>query len=214
LKQIDEHKDSLEKVGGQPVGLEKAASDWYDTIYRPLVAIIESSELSHAFPNRTLSDLYAYISFHQWQKGRKREYGIGLDELVPKSMEKFRAKIAEREGMELPEMKRATAAFLLINVETRREDRIMEKLFDHEEVQEVHFVPGEFDIIAKIVVESDWLSSESEVIGQFVQQHVRSIPGVTKTQTIIPISSKRKKRPDPEKKSPQTRSGASAKKRK
>ena len=103
-------------------------------------------------------------------------------------------------------MKRMTAAFLLINVEMRREKRIMEKLFDHNEVQEVHFVPGEFDIIAKIVVESDWLSSESEVIGQFIQQHVRSIQGVTKTQTIIPISSKRKKYPGQKSVSYQTRS--------
>ena len=213
LKQITEHKRSLEKVSGAPIKLERAAKDWFDTIYRPLVAIIESSRLSNAFPNRTISDLYAYISFHQWQKGRKRKYGIGLDELVPKSMEKFRAKIAEKEGVEIPEMRRMTSAFLLINVETRREDRIMEKLFEHKEVQEVHFVPGEFDIIAKIVVESDWLSSESEVIGQFVQQHVRSIQGVTKTRTIIPISSKRRKYPGEEIVSHQAPSGSSAKKR-
>ncbi|MHC4457697.1 MAG: Lrp/AsnC family transcriptional regulator, partial [Planctomycetota bacterium] len=199
LKQITEHKRSLEIVNGAPVTHERAAQDWFDTIYRPLVAIVENSQLSDAFPNRTISDLYAYISFHQWQKGRKRKYGIGLDELVPKSMEKFRANIAEKEGV--------------INVEMRREDRILEKLFDHKEVQEVHFVPGEFDILAKIVVESDWLSSESEVIGQFIQQHVRSIQGVTKTQTIIPISSKRKKHPDQETISYQTRSGSSGKKK-
>ena len=214
LKQITEHQRSLEKVNGPPVTLEKAAGDWYDTIYRPLVAIIKSSKLSKAFPNRTLSDLYAYISFHQWQKGRKRKYGIGLDDLVPKSMEKFRAKVAGKEGVEIPEMKRTTSAFLLINVETRREDRIMEKLFHHEEVQEVHFVPGEFDIIAKIAVESDWLSSESEVIGQFVQQHVRSIQGVTKTRTIIPISTKRRTPPGADTNSNQTQSGSSGKKRK
>jgi uncharacterized ParB-like nuclease family protein len=214
LKQITEHKRSLEKVNSAPVTLKRAAKDWFDTIYKPLVAIIESSQLRDAFPNRTISDLYAYTSFHQWEKGRKRKYGIGLDELVPKSMEKFRAKIAEKEGYEIPEMKRMTAAFLLINVETRREDRIMEKLFDHKEVQEVHFVPGEFDILAKIIVESDWLSSESEVIGQFVQQHVRSIQGVTKTQTIIPISSKRKKYPGQEAVSYQTRPGPAGGKKK
>ena len=214
LKQITEHKRSLEKVNSAPVTLERAAKDWFDTIYRPLVAIIESSQLSDAFPNRTISDLYAYICFHQWEKGRKRKYGIGLDELVPRSMEKFRAKIAEREGYEIPEMKRMTVAFLLINVEMRREDRILEKLFDHKEVHEVHFVPGEFDILAKIIVESDWLSSESEVIGQFIQEHVRSIQGVTKTQTIIPITSKRKKHPGQESVSYQTRSGSSGKKRK
>ena len=110
LKQITEHKRSLDKVNGAPVTLERAARDWYDTIYRPLVAIIESSQLSDAFPNRTIADLYAYISYHQWKKGRKRKYGIGLDELVPKSMEKFRAKIAEKEGVEIPEMKRMTTA--------------------------------------------------------------------------------------------------------
>jgi DNA-binding Lrp family transcriptional regulator len=214
LKQIAEHKLSLEKVNGTMVTLERAAKDWFDTIYRPLVAIIESSQLSQAFPNRTISDLYAYISFHQWEKGRKRKYGIGLDELVPKSMEKFRAKIAEKEGYEIPEMKRMTTTFLLINVETRREDRILEKLFDHKEVQEVHFVPGEFDILAKIIVESDWLSSESEVIGQFVQQHVRSMQGVTKTQTIIPISSKRKKHPGQDSVSYQNRPGPAGGKKK
>ena len=214
MKQIAEHKRSLEKVNGAAIPIERAAKDWFDTIYRPLVTIIESSQLSQAFPNRTISDLYAYISLHQWQKGRKRKYGIGLDELVPKSMEKFRAKIAEKDGYEIPEMKRMTGAFLLINVETRREDRVMEKLFDHQEVQEVHFVPGEFDIIAKIFVKSDWLSSESEVIGQFVQKHVRSINGVTKTRTIIPISSKRRKHRGQASASYPTRPGPSTKRKK
>ena len=65
LKQITEHKRALERVNGAPVTLERAAKDWFDTIYRPLVAIIESSQLRDAFPNRTISDLYAYISFHQ-----------------------------------------------------------------------------------------------------------------------------------------------------
>jgi DNA-binding Lrp family transcriptional regulator len=108
-------------------------------------------------------------------------------------MEKFRAKVAEKEGFEFPEMKRVITAFLLINVETGREDRIMEKLFAHKEVQEIHFVPGNFDIIAKIAVEQDYLSSDSEVIGQFLHDKVRRMPGVIKTQTIIPISSKRKR---------------------
>jgi len=191
-KQISEHKLSLEKVSGAEVSQASAAKDWYDTIYRPLISIIQRSRLQKAFPNRTEADLYAYISFHQWQKGRKRKYGIGLDKFVPKSMQKFRAKMAERQGLEFQEMKRMTTAFLLINVETRREDRIMEKLFAYEQVREVHTVPGEFDIIVKLAVERDWLSSDSEVIGQFVQNYIRSIPGVTKTQTIIPISSMHK----------------------
>jgi DNA-binding Lrp family transcriptional regulator len=195
LRQITEHRASLEQVTGATVLLASAAKDWLETIYSPFIEIIERSQLSEAFPNRTIADLYAYISFHQWQKGRKRKYGIGLDELIPKSMEKFRAKVAEKEGFEFPAMKRLTIAFLLINVETGREDKIMEKLFENQEVQEAHFIPGEFDIITKIALERDWLYSDSEVIGQFVQNKVRRIPGVTRTQTIIPISSKQRKHP-------------------
>jgi DNA-binding Lrp family transcriptional regulator len=175
--------------------LENAAKDWYKTIYLPFVAMIEHSRLAEAFPKRTIADLYAYISFHQWRKGRKRKYGIGLDQLIPKSMEEFRAKMAEKKEFELPEMKRVITAFLLISVETGREGRIIDKLFACQEVQEIHFVPGEFDIIVKIVVEHDWLSSDSEIVGQFLHDNVRSISGVSKTQTIIPISSKQKKEP-------------------
>lgn len=61
------------------------------------------------------------------------------------------------------------------------------------EVQEIHFVPGDFDIIVKIAVKQDYLSSDSEVIGQFLHDKVRRRPGVIKTQTIIPISSKWKR---------------------
>lgn len=193
LDQIKEHRHSLEQVSGAPVSDKNAARDWYNTIYISFTAIIKRSKLDRAFPNRTLTDLYAYISFHQWQKGRKRKYGIGLDQLIPKSMEKFRAKMAQKKEFELPEMNRVITAFLLISVETGREDRIVNKLFACREVQEIHFVPGGFDIIVKIVVAQDWLSSDSEIVGQFLHDNVRSIRGVTKTQTIIPIYSKQKK---------------------
>ncbi len=71
----------------------------------------------------------------------------------------------------------------------------MEKLFRYKELQEVHFIPGDFDILAKIVVDRDIISSDSEAIGQFVQYRARCIQGVAKTQTIIPLSSKRKRNP-------------------
>lgn len=193
--QIQEHQASLGELAGKPVTLKPAAKDWYQTIYLPFAAIIEHSRLSEAFPQRTLSDLYAYISGHQWKKNRERKYGVGIDALIPKSMEKFRAKMAERSNPDPPEMTRLTTAFLLITVNARREKRVMEKLYAFREVQESHYVPGDFDIIAKILVERDILSSDSEVVGE-VLERVRLIPGVTKTQTIIPISSRYKKEPD------------------
>ncbi len=194
LEQINEHQTSLGEVAVRSVSLKSAAKDWYTSIYIPFVAIIHHGRLAEAFPGRTLADLYAYISCHQWKKNRERKYGIGIDQLIPKSMEKFRAKMAEMKNLDPPEMTRLTTAFILINVAAKRERRIMEKLYAFNEVQEIHAVPGEFDIIAKIAVERDLLSSDSEVVGEFLQERIRSISGVIKTQTIIPISSREKKR--------------------
>ncbi|MBW2122926.1 MAG: Lrp/AsnC ligand binding domain-containing protein [Deltaproteobacteria bacterium] len=196
LDQVKEHRSYLEKATGEPPTLASAAKDWYETVYSPLIAMIERSRLLEAFPRRTAGDLYSYISFHQWQRGSIQRYGAGLDQLIHRSMERFREEMMEKKGSEFPEMKRMTTAFLLVNVDTKRQDRIIERLFALEEVKEIHIVPGEFDIIAKIGVERDLLSSDSEVIGQFVQGRVARIPGVTKTQTIIPFSSRLKAEPE------------------
>ncbi|QTA80523.1 Alpha-beta barrel containing sulfiredoxin superfamily protein [Desulfonema limicola] len=192
LEQIKEHQQSLEKVNKTQLPFQTAAKDWYQTIYCPFIEIIERSRLSAAFSRRTTADLYAYISYHQWEKGRKRSYGIGLDQIIPKNMEEFRAQIAEKQGFEFPEMKRLITAFVFIHVKAGQEHRIMEKIFKLEEVKELYDVPGDFDLFAKIVMERDWLSSDSEVIGFFVYNNIRQISDVIKTQTLIPISSKRK----------------------
>lgn len=192
IDQISEHRQSLAEVTGQAISFKAAAADWYKTIYLPFTTIIQGSQLADAFPRRTLADLYAYISFHQWQKGRKRRYGIGLDQIIPRNMQEFRAQMAEKKAFEFPEMKRLVTAFVLINVVAGREYRIMEKLFALESVKELHFVPGDFDILLRISVMRDWLTSDSEVIGEFVHSHIRKIAGVTRTQTLIPIASKRK----------------------
>ena len=66
----------------------------------------------------------------------------------------------------------------------------MEKLFALDEVREVHSVHGDVDIIVKIVLNRDLLSSDAEVIGQFVHNEIRQLPGVISTQTLIPGLSK------------------------
>ena len=175
------------------MGGRSASLDWYKTIYNPLIQIIKHSPFIKAFPKRTLADLYAYISYYQWKKGRKkRKYNIGIDEQIPKSMERFRAKMMKKEDLDIPEMKRTATAFLNINAETGREERIIEKLLAHAEVKEVHVVPGDFDIIVKIIMGLDLIESESEVVGQFILNKVRKLPGVVKTKTIIPFYTEQK----------------------
>ena len=142
-----------------------------------------------SFPNRTVADFYAYISFHQWEKGQTRKYGIGIDQLIPKKMEDFRKKMSNIKESEYPEMQRGITAFILMNVKAKNEFRIMEKLFALKEVREIHSVHGDVDIIVKFVLTRDLLTSDSEIIAQFVHK-IRSISGVTSTQTLIPGVSK------------------------
>jgi hypothetical protein len=53
-------------------------------------------------------------------------------------------------------------------------------------------VHGSVDIIAKIVLKRDLVSSDAETIGDFVHNKIRQISGVVSTQTLIPGYSKQK----------------------
>jgi hypothetical protein len=193
MGQILKHRDVLENETAESVSIQKAAEDWYKTIYTPLVAVIRKGRLLEHFPGRTLADLYSYISFHQWEKkGRNLKYGIGINKLVPGDMEDFRGKMAELKETEYPEMLRVITAFVLMSVSAKREIRIVDKLFGFEEVEEVHSVHGSVDVIAKIVLRRDLISSDAETIGDFVHNKIRQIPGVISTQTLIPGYSKQK----------------------
>jgi uncharacterized ParB-like nuclease family protein/DNA-binding Lrp family transcriptional regulator len=190
LEQVETHRAFLagrEKPGAT---LKQAAEDWYTTIYQPMTSIIQKGNLLPSFPGRTLDDLYAYISFHQWEKGRMRRYGIGIDKLIPRDMEAFREKMAKMNKEEYPEMQRSITAFITMNVEANGELMVMEKLFALPEVREVHSISGSIDILVKIVLTRDLLSSDAEVIGQFVHEQVRQIGGIISTQTLIPGTSK------------------------
>lgn len=193
LRQISWHRDYLEDETAQPVTIQQAAQDWYETIYRPLIAILRKARLIEHFPGRTLADLFTFISVHQWEKkDHGLRYGIGISELLPKNMEDFRKKMAELKETEYPEMLREIIAFVLINASAKKEFRLVDKLFNLEEVREVHSVHGSVDVIAKIVLKRDLVSSDAETIGDFVHNKIRQISGVVSTQTLIPGYSKEK----------------------
>ena len=189
-EQIESHRQHLEKTGATPVAFNTAAADWYQTIYRPLCEIIKKGRLLNHFPRRTLADLYLYISYHQWKDRHSRRYGIGIDKLIPSDMEAFREKMARKKETEYPEMKREITAFVLMTVEAKHEYRIIDRLFATDEVQEVHSVHGDIDLLVKIVLSRDLLASDAELISQFVHQNIRQLTGVKSTQTLIPGISK------------------------
>lgn len=190
LKQISAHQQYLEAEIGKVVPFEKVALDWYNTIYTPFVSIIKQSRFLEYFPKRTVADFYAYISFHQWGNWRQKADGVETDELITKNMEEFRKKMAEKHHQDYSEMLRDITLFILLSIVTRKEEQIIKKLFQIEEVKEVHSVHGNIDILIKAILTRDLLSSDAEVIGRFVQDKVRKIPGIISSQTLIPSISK------------------------
>jgi len=193
INQISKHRSFLEKMPGEEsVSFKSAAEDWYKTIYIPLTEIIEKGRLIKSFPERTVADLYVYITFYQWEKNSIREYGGGIDQLIFKNMEDFRENMLDKKENEYPEMLREVTAFVLMNVSGKKEYRIVEKLYALGEVREIHSVHGNVDILVKIVLTRDLMSSDAEIIGKFVRNQVRQIPGVISSQTLIPDSSKMK----------------------
>jgi len=185
-KQIETHKKHMTNLSGREMEFKKAAKDWYETIYIPLTTTINNASLIKYFPKRSLADLYAYITYHHWERTSNRRYGIGIDRLIPRSMEAFRTAMLEKNTPEYPEMKRSITAFVLINIHTTTEVKILDKLFALDEVMEVHSVHGTIDILVKIVLKRDFLASDAEIIAEFVDQRIRRISGISRTQTVIP----------------------------
>ncbi len=52
----------LQEEGKQDVSLQDAAANWYDTVYIPLAETIRDRGLLRWFPDRTITDLYLWIS--------------------------------------------------------------------------------------------------------------------------------------------------------
>jgi DNA-binding Lrp family transcriptional regulator/uncharacterized ParB-like nuclease family protein len=192
LKQIEDHRAYLQQEQSESPSFEAAAQDWYRTIFRPLCRIIRRGRLLESLPGRSVADLYVYISGHQWETGRRRWYGSGIDELIPKDMEAFRKKMMETKDCDYPEMRRGITAFILMNVQAKKEYKVVDKIYELDEVREVHSVHGDVDILIKIFLSRDLLSSDAEIISQFVHEKIRQLPGVISTKTLIPGYSKTK----------------------
>jgi hypothetical protein len=66
-----------------------------------------------------------------------------------------------------------------------------------EEVREIHSVHGDADILVKIILTRDLISSDAETIWNFVNNKVGQITGIVSTQTLIPGFSKIKEKTNP-----------------
>ena len=101
-------------------------------------------------------------------------------------MEAFRKKMTELKSPEYPEMKQRITFFILMNLQTNKEKKLIEKIYAFEEVKEIYWVHGDVDLLVKVELTRDLISSDAEVISQFVHEKVRQLPGIISTNTLIP----------------------------
>lgn len=80
LDQIREHKYYLSERAKKEIPFKETALDWYEKIYRPVTR--ELDPLLKSFPQRTIGDLYAYISDFKWIESKKRGYDIGFHNAI------------------------------------------------------------------------------------------------------------------------------------
>lgn len=103
--------------------------------------------------------------------------------------------MAELKSIGYPEMKQGITFFILMNLQTIKEKKLIEKLYALDEVKEIYWVHGDVDLLVKVELTRDLLSSDAEVISQFVHEKVRQLPGIISTNTLIPGFSKKKAPP-------------------
>ncbi|UCF97231.1 MAG: transcriptional regulator [Spirochaetaceae bacterium] len=73
IRHINGHKYFINLSQKEEISFEQAMLSWYDTVYRPIVDLIEEQRFLKAFPGRTAADLYVWIVRH-WDE-LKKKYG-------------------------------------------------------------------------------------------------------------------------------------------
>lgn len=69
--------------------------------------------------------------------------------------------------------------FVLIEVAPHHETQVYEALRKVKEIEELHGLFGEWDMLCKIVAD------DLETVGEIVIRRIRSLPGVIRTDTLI-----------------------------
>jgi len=81
-RHIQEHRYFLGIERSSPVSLEQAVVSWYDTIWTPMVLLINKNRILERFPGRTEGDLYIWIMNHRWMLSQKAGVDVGPEEAI------------------------------------------------------------------------------------------------------------------------------------
>ena len=81
-RHIQEHRYFLGIERSAPVSLEQAVVSWYDTIWTPMVLLINKNRILERFPGRTEGDLYIWTMNHRWVLSQKAGVDVGPEEAI------------------------------------------------------------------------------------------------------------------------------------
>ncbi|MFL5759910.1 MAG: transcriptional regulator [Thermomicrobiales bacterium] len=60
-EQIQQHRALMSRDRGREVPIDEAVTDWYDSIYLPIIRVTRESRVMRRFPGRTVTDMYLWI---------------------------------------------------------------------------------------------------------------------------------------------------------
>ena len=89
-------------------------------------------------------------------------------------------------------MPRFQKAFVLVKVEPGHEKHVMDDLLKLKDVQEVHIVPGEWDLLAVIETEREAVVPSDQKVYNVVMEGIEKIKHIQDTNTMVSQFSKSK----------------------
>ncbi len=72
-------------------------------------------------------------------------------------------------------------AYVLIKIESGKEDEVARKILELSVTEEAHTVFGEFDLVAEI------RGRDMETLVEYITRKIRRIPGISDTQTLLVV---------------------------
>jgi DNA-binding Lrp family transcriptional regulator len=125
------------------------------------------------------------LALYHWKQRSRRHYRVEINKFIGQNTGGSK-EMAESKRFEYPEMKSGLTVFILMCLQTSKEIKLIEKLYALDEVKEIYSVHGDVDLLVKVELIRDLLSSDAEVVSQFVHERVRQLPGIISTNTLIP----------------------------
>ncbi|MEN6481755.1 MAG: DUF4032 domain-containing protein [Anaerolineaceae bacterium] len=113
IEHIEVHRYFLGENKQQEISWSEAVTDWLNTVYLPLIKVIEARKLLKGFPNRTSADLYLWIIEHLWYLREEFKQEITIEEAA----EHFSEMFAERPVRNLYLLFNQLSKFLFANLE-------------------------------------------------------------------------------------------------